>query len=59
MCKYCEVLKSFDLEVDIRVKTKYWEFNKTTNESIEKDNWVTALTNLPIKYCPECGTKLK
>lgn len=59
MCKYCEVLKSFDLEADIRVKTKYWEFNKTTNETIEKDNWVTALTDLPIKYCPECGTKLK
>lgn len=59
MCKYCEVLKNFDLEADIHVRTTYWEYNKETNDSIEKDNWIIAVNRLPIKYCPECGSKLK
>lgn len=59
MCQYCESLKYFELEGDIRAQTNYWDYNKLANEPIRIDNWVTVVTGLPIKYCPNCGTKLK
>lgn len=59
MCKYCNVLRNFDLEADIHVKTNYWEYNNKTNQDMKIDNWIEALTRIPVNYCPECGSKLK
>lgn len=59
MCKYCDSINHFDLKCDIHVKSTHWEYNIEDNDSIERINWITAITNLPMKYCPECGTKLK
>lgn len=59
MCKCCEVLKHYELKSDIYVKTKYWEYSKETNDSLERENWATIMTDLPVNYCPECGNKLK